>query len=800
MATHGPRFSLSIEDLALNLLLERETSPRARLIIDHLTQLFAASACVLYLLKDDEPQQWYAIASGGELSGVDALIAVGAGTLGRLAASGVPAIYSGSELQREDYAHLTVRRTVRSLATVPILSSGAVIGAIEVVTFDQSLDQDSLAVIKQVAEYAAPALTSAAQNDQQTNAHLSSITRLTTLYDLERVFHSTLQMDDLFPIVTSKIRELVEVQAVNLWMVDGDKLILMSSDGIDPSVRPGDIIPAAPGTIPGSVSDTGEGICIEDANDERLRGRNAAAEGSRIFSLMAAPVLQQGALVGVLEAINRDDGVPFDEDDLFLLSTISESAAGALYNASLLEAERKVEILQTLVSVSQEITSTLSMDRVLTAIVNGPSTVIPYERASIALEQHGRLRLQAMSGVTELKPGNPEAARLNELLQWVAPLHEELRVSQTGDEVDNPREETRAKFKQYFAETGMRGFYSLSLTDDQGRVGVLAFESSNPDFLSTAHLEMIKILASQATVAVRNAQMYTEVPFIGVLEPILQKKKKFMAMEKRRRTTMMVLAAVAVGFLVMFPLPMRVDGSASVEPVHSAMVQPEVEGVVKAVNVREGDHVQKGTVLATLQDWDYRSSLAAAEAKYGMAQAAMNRALAVNDSTEAGVQRQQADYWRAEVDRARERLAMTQLRSPIEGYVATPQIENLVGRHLSPGDTFAEIVDTSHTTVDVAVEEKDVALLRQGDKTVVKLDGYPARTFKGRVVVVSPKSEPQLDERFYYARVDVPNSDGAIRSGMQGQAKVSVGWHPAGYVIFRRTGMWAWSKIWGWWG
>ena len=73
-------------------------------------------------------------------------------------------------------------------------------------------------------------------------------------------------------------------------------------------------------------------------------------------------------------------------------------------------------------------------------------------------------------------------------------------MTQHGDEVAAEREETRAKFESYFAKSGMRAFHALPLADDDGRVGVLFFESSDPDFLSTAHLEMIKVLAGQATV------------------------------------------------------------------------------------------------------------------------------------------------------------------------------------------------------------------------------------------------------------------------------------------------------------
>src|SRR6201981_2379896 len=133
----------------------------------------------------------------------------------------------------------------------------------------------------------------------------------------------------------------------------------------------------------------------------------------------------------------------------------------------------------------------------------------------------------------------------------------------------------------------MRGFYALPLNDDTGRVGILSLESTDPDFLTPVHIEMLDVLASQATVALRNAQMYKEVPFISVLEPVLERKRKFMALEKRRRTMFLALAAVAALFLVACPLPLRVDGDAMVSPGRRALVQPEVEGVVETVEIHE---------------------------------------------------------------------------------------------------------------------------------------------------------------------------------------------------------------------
>ena len=88
---------------------------------------------------------------------------------------------------------------------------------------------------------------------------------------------------------------------------------------------------------------------------------------------------------------------------------------------------------------------------------------------------------------------------LHELLAWAAQTDAELYVVQRGNTIEADREETRAKFQEYFATSGMRAWYSVPLADDQGRLGVLAFESRDPDFLSDAHFEFIKVVAGQAT-------------------------------------------------------------------------------------------------------------------------------------------------------------------------------------------------------------------------------------------------------------------------------------------------------------
>ncbi|HVP52579.1 MAG TPA: efflux RND transporter periplasmic adaptor subunit [Terriglobales bacterium] len=799
MASQVPGFATSFTELAMALLSSSEVVPRARLIAQQVAEMVPGSGVVVYTLEAGEEPFWTPRATAGDVAFQETAIPLDSGTLGTLNKKTEPVLFSGTRLRREQYSHLNVRRTIVSLAGLPMVAGERLAGAIEVLSFDKPIHESDLPPLMELARLAALGLAAGVAYEAERNTSLESITRLTQLYDLERSFNSTLEMEDLLPLITSKYQELLKVQGVNLWLVEGEGVRLVSQAGTDNTVEPETVEGAGQG-LAGDLAESGQSVIINAGADERLQKRCEGVEEGTIFSLMAAPLMHEDAEVGLVECINKLDGSPFDEDDLFFLTTVNVTASSALHNASLLLAERKVEILETLVSVSQEITSTLNLDKVLKAVVRTPRAVIPYERAALALEETGKLKLRAISTEDEVNFADPNIKRLSDMLQWASMFDRELFVRARGEQIETPLDETRDKFYEYFRDSGARAWYSIPLADETGRVGILSFESSDPDFLSEAHLEMIKVVAGQASVALRNAQMYKEVPFIGLLEPVLEKKRKFLALEKRKRAALVALGVAVLLFLGAFPLPLRLGGEAIVAPVRKAQVMPEVAGVVKKVYVREGDVVRPGTVLADLEDWEFRAALAGAQAKYETAKSSMNRALAANDGTEAGIQRLQVDYWASEVARARERLEKTHLTSPIPGVIATPHVETFVGRRLEFGDSFAEVIDNSVATVDVALEEKDVSLLHPGAQTAVKLDSFPTRTFRGEVAVVSPRGEQRGEERVFYARVEVRNPGGRIRSGMLGKAKVAVGWHSAGYVLFRGVGAWLYSKLWSWFG
>src|SRR6266404_1105005 len=314
MATQSPGFStIPIAEFAATLLAQREVRPRARIIAELVSVLLPDAAIVVYAVHDQDSPDWKPEALVGEIALQDAAVEYTAGTLGALAQQAEPVIFDGKELAREDYAHLNVRRTIQSLAYVPlIVQETTIVGAVEIISFGTAISESAVAPVLDIAEIAAIGLATAIIYENECNQQLSSITRVTQMYDLEKVFNSTLELDALLPIICSKFQEVLNAEIVNLWMVDGDSLVLTGQAGNDPRYELGATQTKAGGGLAFSTSESNEQLFIDDPEDERLKQRNVGVE-DRAYCAMASPLSERNAQVGVVEIINKLDGSVFDD-------------------------------------------------------------------------------------------------------------------------------------------------------------------------------------------------------------------------------------------------------------------------------------------------------------------------------------------------------------------------------------------------------------------------------------------------------------------------------------------------------
>ena len=718
---------------------------------------------------------------------------------------------SSKEISADDFEHLdeSSRARVKSAMVVSLPGAQRAEGVVEVLNKRTGeFTAEDAHFLEEASRLAGSALTNLEAIETERQTQLFTLERLTALYDLGRTFTSTLELGVLLPVVAGKIRDIMGASACLVWLADpgSQDLYLAKKIGEDPTVEDDARVSLTEGLL-GEIAQSATPKLVENpAEEPGLAERiEAAGEDFEIQSWMCAPLRKENDILGLVELVNKADGTPFNEDDLFFLSSISEQAAVALHNANLLDAERKVHALDALLKISQEITSTLDLDHVLSTVVQQAASVIPFDRCVIGFFDRGRFVIGALSGETEV-PKTREMSDLRTRLEWVADQEDAVSADLYDDGWHVEPQDAHAQIVSFLEEHNENGFYALPLRDDQGTLGVLALLSSDADFLTDNNKETVAILANQTTVAIRNAQLYQQVPLANLLQPFSQRKKKFLAAMPRSRWELYARrAAIAVALLVIVPWPMRVGTDATVVPASRQMVSAIDGGVVQRVFVHEGDAVQPGQILAQLDDGDDRVKLAEAESALSQARRELAEAEFHNDPSAAGQAKLRADLHEAEVQLEQQRVAASQLRSPIAGIVVTPKIEEKGGTMVKPGDSFAEIVGQDRIAAEMSVAETDLELVRPGNTVALKLNAFPTTTFQGTVERIGAQTQAVAGDQYFIVRAIFNNSRSLARDGMVGRARIhsvggwfQSGWYPVGYALLRAPFRWLWEKAWSW--
>jgi hypothetical protein len=161
VAIRRPRFAVPVAPFAASLLAQQEVGPRAQVIADQIAQLLPGIAVVVYVIEDQQNPAWTPKATAGEIT-VGDVTEFDSGTLGAVAANKTFMQFEGSDLQREEYAHLDIRRTVTGLAYVPLLlGDETLFGAIELVNYDQSFPEEMLETLGEIPELSTQAIATA---------------------------------------------------------------------------------------------------------------------------------------------------------------------------------------------------------------------------------------------------------------------------------------------------------------------------------------------------------------------------------------------------------------------------------------------------------------------------------------------------------------------------------------------------------------------------------------------------------------------------------------------------------------
>jgi len=230
---------------------------------------------------------------------------------------------------------------------------------------------------------------------------------------------------------------------------------------------------------------------------------------------------------------------------------------------------------------------------------------------------------------------------------------------------------------------------------------------------------------------------------------------------------------VATEKVAVNPIIEAVTANGKIQPETEVKISPDVSGEIVELNVKEGDFVQKGTLLFKIKPEIYVSAreraaatlnstkarLAQVEAQLIQAELAYNRSKKLFEENTiskadfeqaesqykmAMAEKQSAEYSvkssEASLKEANENLVKTTVYSPMTGTISSLLVElgeRVVGANMMTGTEVLRVADLNRMEVMVEVNENDIIRVKLGDTAIVEVDAYLDRDFKGIVTEIA---------------------------------------------------------------
>jgi putative peptide zinc metalloprotease protein len=283
----------------------------------------------------------------------------------------------------------------------------------------------------------------------------------------------------------------------------------------------------------------------------------------------------------------------------------------------------------------------------------------------------------------------------------------------------------------------------------------------------------------------------------------------------RLSITIAVLGAVAAAFFLI-KLPYNVSASFVAAPQDPAYVFVEVPGVLREQFVKDGDKVNRGDLLAALENPERNEKLLDMERMVfyhlatarGLEHAQDDRHRMMRQQEKMAVAYQQQA---ASVQQDLDRLKLTAER---DGTVMQPPLPDKLGTYLESGPTpFCQIGDPHKLEAWLVIDQGYNEFVREGQKVKLKFYGHRLKNFKGEITEIpnvdvahlppelsivaggeiptttDPKTGQQIPvHTLYYAVVPLDNPDLILQPGLRGKAKIRADSIPLG------TRVWRWVK------
>lgn len=164
------------------------------------------------------------------------------------------------------------------------------------------------------------------------------VARAEALIVLSRVLTSTLNLPTLLTLITNAARDITHTEASSILLLDkkSGELYFEAATGGSTAIKR--VIVPIDSSIAGQVCKTGQPIMIADVHQDSRHYKQADVQSSfTTRSLLAVPLKVKDKIIGVLEAVNKQDGESFSAEDTETLTTLAAQAAVAIENARLFE-------------------------------------------------------------------------------------------------------------------------------------------------------------------------------------------------------------------------------------------------------------------------------------------------------------------------------------------------------------------------------------------------------------------------------------------------------------------------------
>jgi membrane fusion protein (multidrug efflux system) len=227
------------------------------------------------------------------------------------------------------------------------------------------------------------------------------------------------------------------------------------------------------------------------------------------------------------------------------------------------------------------------------------------------------------------------------------------------------------------------------------------------------------------------------------------------------------LPGVVVSEAQIRQFPLSAEALGTTRANEAIEVRSEITAALTAIHFDEGQFVEKGTILAELENAEELAGLAAAKAALIESTSQLKRSeelyrtnVVAASQLEQLKAKQEADL--AAVNAAQSRLDQTFIRAPFSGRVGLRRVS--IGSILNSTTVITTLDDTSVIKLDFDVPEVFIASLAPGLDVKARSAAWPDSIFHGQVAHIDTRVDPVT--RTITVRALLPNELNQLRPGM----------------------------------